>query len=368
MIRHRHGLVVGKFYPPHSGHHHLVRTAAAHCDKVTVIVAGSQAESLGLDDRVAWMRQEHTVDRNVDIIGVIDDAPIDYRSPQAWATHTAVFDAVLRRTGAGGVDAVFSSEQYGNELAAHYGAIHVEVDRERLTFPVSGTACRGNLAEMWMHLAPTTRAALTARVVVVGAESTGTTTVSHAVADRFRARGGIWARTQWVAEYGRERSQQKLDLLRATIPSAQLDEVRWTSEDFWRIASVQTEREDAAARIGSPLLVCDTDAFATQVWERRYLGAQSVHAAAVRVPRHDVYLVTDHAGVPFVQDGLRDGESIRADMTRWFLDALTSAGHSWVLLTGSLDERVELAMAVAEQMLRLRATFTQPIPMNGLPE
>ena len=25
----RHGLVIGKFYPPHAGHHHLVRMAAA---------------------------------------------------------------------------------------------------------------------------------------------------------------------------------------------------------------------------------------------------------------------------------------------------------------------------------------------------
>ena len=368
MTRYRHGLVVGKFYPPHAGHHYLVRTAAGQCEKVTVIVAGSQAESIGLDERVGWMREEHTVDRNVDIIGVLDDAPVDYRSPQAWATHLAVFDAALRRTGADRIDAVFSSEKYGDELAAHYAAVHVEVDRERLTFPVSGTACRDNLSEMWTYLAPATRAGLATRLVVVGAESTGTTTVSRALADRFRWRRGIWAQTQWVAEYGRERTQQKLDKLRSTDPSAQLDEVGWTGEDFSHIANVQTKREEAAARLGSPLLVCDTDAFATQVWERRYLGEQSVHATAVPVPRHDVYLVTDHAGVPFVQDGLRDGELIRADMTRWFLDALTGAGHSWVLLTGSLDDRVELAVAVAEQMLRLRATFGQPIPINGLPE
>jgi hypothetical protein len=58
-----------------------------------------------------------------------------------------------------------------------------------------------------------------------------------------------------------------------------------------------------------------------------------------------VYLVTDHIDVPFVQDGLRDGEHIRADMTRWFLDALTVTGRSWVLLTGSLDDRVDLAVA-----------------------
>jgi hypothetical protein len=79
------------------------------------------------------------------------------------------------------------------------------------------------------------------------------------------------------------------------------------------------------------------------------------------VPKHDVYLVTDHTGVPFVQDGLRNGEHIRAQMTRWFLDALTATGRSWVLLTGSRDERIDLAVAVAETMLRVRATFAEPL-------
>ena len=256
---------------------------------------------------------------------------------------------------------MFSSEKYGDELAAHYGAVHVEVDRARLEYPVSGTSCRDDLAATWNYLAPATRAGLCTRVVVVGAESTGTTTVSLALADRFRARGGIWAQTRWVGEYGRERSQQKLDLLRGSNPAAGLDDVSWSGEDFAHIAAVQTDREEAAARDGSPLLVCDTDAFATQVWERRYLGSHSHHAATAVVPHHDVYLVTDHIDVPFVQDGLRDGEHIRADMTRWFLDALTVTGRSWVLLTGSLDDRVDLAVAVADDMLRLRSTFAEPL-------
>ena len=75
MTRYSHGLVVGKFYPPHAGHHYLIRTAARQCDKVSVIVAASQVESIPLVDRVAWLREEHAADRNVVIVGVLDDAP-----------------------------------------------------------------------------------------------------------------------------------------------------------------------------------------------------------------------------------------------------------------------------------------------------
>ena len=361
MTGYRRGLVVGKFYPPHAGHHHLIRTAANHCTRVSVIVAASQFESIPLAERLAWLREEHAADVNVEFIGILDDAPVDFDSPQVWAAHNAVFDAALRRHGDERIDAVFSSEKYGDDLAGHYGAVHVEVDRARLAHPVSGTVCRTDLAAAWNYLSPATRAGLTTRVVVIGAESTGTTTVSRALAERFRQRGGAWARTQWVAEYGRERSEEKLDSLRLTTPAAEMTDVSWDREDFAYIAAIQTQREEVAAGAGSPLLVCDTDAFATQVWERRYLGEHSDAAASVFVPRHDVYLVTDHEGVPFVQDGLRDGEHIRAEMTRWFLDALTTTGRSWVLLTGDLDDRLDLATAVAHNMLRLRSTFAEPL-------
>ena len=38
------GLVLGKFLPPHAGHHELVDFALAHCDALTVLVLGSAAE------------------------------------------------------------------------------------------------------------------------------------------------------------------------------------------------------------------------------------------------------------------------------------------------------------------------------------
>jgi NadR type nicotinamide-nucleotide adenylyltransferase len=154
MTSYRHGLVVGKFYPPHAGHHYLIRVAARRCDTVIVVVAASQFESIPLADRVAWLKEEHATEDNVEVIGVHDDAPVDYNSRRAWATHNAVFDAALRQHGYDQIDAVFSSEKYGDDLAAPYGAAHVEVDRERLEHPVSGTACRDDLAAVWRNLAP----------------------------------------------------------------------------------------------------------------------------------------------------------------------------------------------------------------------
>ena len=41
-----HGLVIGKFYPPHEGHHLLISTAAAVCERVTVLVLSHEVESI----------------------------------------------------------------------------------------------------------------------------------------------------------------------------------------------------------------------------------------------------------------------------------------------------------------------------------
>lgn len=80
------------------------------------------------------------------------------------------------------------------------------------------------------------------------------------------------------------------------------------------------------------------------------------------VDRSAIYLLTDHVGVPFVQDGIRDGEHIRAEMTRWFEDALTATGRSWVLLlTGPLSERVDLAVRVVNLALAQRSSFGAPL-------
>ncbi|WEV31858.1 hypothetical protein [Mycolicibacterium fortuitum] len=49
--------------------------------------------------------------------------------------------------------------------------------------------------------------------------------------------------------------------------------------------------------MGSPILICDTDAFATAIRKRRYLGDAS-GGPWTEVPPRAVCLLTDHEGVP----------------------------------------------------------------------
>jgi HTH-type transcriptional regulator, transcriptional repressor of NAD biosynthesis genes len=371
-----HGLIIGKFYPPHRGHQYLITQAAAACEHVTVLVMASRWETIPVSDRVGWLRAAHPGQGDggglgeVVVTGVTCDIPVDYGDASIWAAQVAVMRAALARDRRPAVDAVFSSEPYGAELAEWFGTAHVAVDPARVAVPVSASQIRADLAGNWEALIPPARAGLATRVVVLGAESTGTTTIAGLLAAHYRERGGAWARTPCVGEFGRDHTVIKWDAARAAArgrgePDPALDEITWTREDFDIVAREQTRRENAAAASsGSPLVVCDTDAFATSVWERRYLGTADGGArdlqpwATDELPVHDLYLLTSHAGVPWRDDGLREGDlAVRAAMTDWFAAALTASGHSWVLLTGSLEERLRLAIRATELALRFRGSF-----------
>ena len=360
-MRWGHGLVVGKFYPPHAGHHALIDAAAAACDRVTVVVAPSSRESVPLELRLAWLREAHP--GHVRFVGVYDDHPVDYTDSLAWERHTAVFRAAA---GPAPVDAVFTSEAYGAELARRFGARAVTVDPERIGVPVSGTAVRADPVAHWDLLGPGVRAWLTRRVIVVGAESTGTTTTARALARHYRTRGGVWARTRWVPEFGRELTVRKLDALRLKDPAAAVEDVTWDRDDFVTVAAEQSAAEDAAARAGSPLLIGDTDALATTIWEERYLAPEgsawtTSPGVAARVRAPDLYLLTHHEGVPFVDDGLRDGEAVRAWMTGRFEQVLAAQGVPWLVLTGCYPARLRAAVAACDALLTAGWSFAPPL-------
>jgi nicotinamide riboside kinase len=163
----------------------------------------------------------------------------------------------------------------------------------------------------------------------------------------------------------------KLALARACArrdgaPLPQLGDLRWNEDEFVAIAARQTAIEDAAARFGGPVLVCDTDAWATNVWHERYIGYESepVKAIAAKLPRRALYLLTDHRGVPFEDDGLRDGLHLRNWMTERFRAQLAAAQLPWCELRGDAATRLNTALAEVDAVLARGWSFG-PTPERG---
>jgi nicotinamide riboside kinase len=129
-----------------------------------------------------------------------------------------------------------------------------------------------------------------------------------------------------------------------------MEDLVWPTADFDAIARRQNELEDQLAAEGGPVLVCDTDAYVTGMWHERYLHDRS-RSVDAEGRHHPLYLVTHHDGVPFHQDGIRDGEHLRAWMTERFIDDLTRTGRTFVVLTGTVEQRVSAGLDAIDRML-----------------
>ena len=134
------------------------------------------------------------------------------------------------------------------------------------------------------------------RVVIIGAESTGKTTLATALAEHYR--------TAWVPEFGRLYTEARR--YRGEL---------WRSDEFTYIAAEQARMEDALARIADRVLICDTDPFATTIWH------------------------------------IRDGESIRQWMHDRFLDELSRMVTPSLLVSGPHERRLAEAVKRIDQLL-----------------
>lgn len=318
----RTGVVIGKFCPPHKGHNHLIETAMSQCEQLSVLVCWKPEQSVPIDVRITCLRDVHPKA----IVIAVEDTLADDDTP-GWAAST------IRILGHA-PDVVFTSEDYGDGYAKAMGAKHVMVDRYRKTFPCSGTMIRGNPLAHLDWLAPCVRAFYVKRVCIVGAESTGKTTLAQKLAEHYR--------TTWVPEYGREYCVEKWK-------HGYTD--TWTTAEFVTIAREQARQEDVAARTANRVLICDTDPFATSIWHMRYMNQPSPEVEAIaNCRKYDLYLLTGD-DIPFEQDGLRDGEHIRHWMHEQFFQKLVASQRPWKLIRGAFDERLAHAIRLIDDVV-----------------
>jgi NadR type nicotinamide-nucleotide adenylyltransferase len=180
-------------------------------------------------------------------------------------------------------------------------------------------------------------------VVLVGAESTGKTTLAQQLADHFQ--------TVWVPEYGREHWERKVSGLTGSEASPS-----WSAEEFIHIAQEQQRREDLSARQCNRILFCDTNAFATGTWYERYFHTRNALVDSIgQQSKADLYLLTA-PDVPFVQDGFRDGQHIRNWMHDRFAEQLTNLYQRdpavrIVQICGAFEQRLATAIASVDRML-----------------
>jgi NadR type nicotinamide-nucleotide adenylyltransferase len=171
------------------------------------------------------------------------------------------------------------------------------------------------------------------RVCVLGAESTGKTTLAAALAEHYR--------TLWVPEYGAPYHHV-----------GRGDPHRpWTSDEFLHIARIRDWLEEFLAGYANHVLLCDTDTFVTAVFHEVYLGERNAELEALVEPRrYALYLLCD-VDTPFHRDrlGLRREDARRA-MHERYVEHLRVSGVRWVEVRGMHDERIGTAVEAVDAL------------------
>jgi nicotinamide riboside kinase len=159
------------------------------------------------------------------------------------------------------------------------------------------------------------------RIVVVGAECTGKTTLVRALAAALGA--------PWVPEFAREYAER---VARPLGP-----------DDVEPIARGQLAMEEAHEASNPELLVLDTDLLSTAVYAGHHYGhVPGWIVDTARSRRPSLYLVSA-PDVPWQPDPVRDRPDARPEVHRRFLAAVAASTVPWRLVGGPSAERLRAA-------------------------
>lgn len=327
------GLIVGKFAPLHRGHELLIRRAIADCDTVCILSwSKPEPPGCGPELRAKWLERLFPGTRRL----VLTDTLLAGLTPPAEfaALPENDSDPVIQRRLCAWLcervwnlqpDAVFTSESYGAPLAremtacfrvrnpSHPGVAAVDVDPARNTVPVSGSMLRTDIHAHRRWLSPEVYQDFVGRVVLLGGESTGKSTLAAALAESL---GSLH-----VAEYGRELWEQRGGNL--------------GYEDMLHIA-----REQAALGNARRWLVCDTSPLTTLFYSLSLFGEAAPELRDLAGRDYDATILCA-PDFPFVQDGTRCDDAFRIRQDDWYRRELAERNIPFHHASGSFERRLQ---------------------------
>lgn len=236
-----HGVIIGRFMPPHAGHQYLVDFGRNMCDRLTVLVCTLSSEPIPGELRYRWMQELFPDVHMVHITEEIPEASKD--SP----TAIPIWADTVRGYLDGPPTYVFASEDYGAPLAAELGARFVPVDPARRQFPVSATMIRENPFANWDYIPEPVRPYFLRRVSVVeapGGPPGGTGASGRDAGPSMAQRLAAHYHTLFVSDYAA--------FWEGTVGAIGED-------DLPLVQQAQQAVENSLARRASRVLFCESD-------------------------------------------------------------------------------------------------------------
>ncbi len=171
------------------------------------------------------------------------------------------------------------------------------------------------------------------KVVVIGPESTGKSTLCEQLAAHYN--------TVWCAEYAR----------------AYLNEYgkEYSYEDLLTVAKGQLKLEDETVQqTSTELIFIDTNMYVMQVWcEFVFQKCHQFILDQIVERNYDLYLLCD-IDLPWAYDELREypDEQPRKELYRMYKELMINQSTPWIEISGSYEERLQTAVKAVDHLIR----------------
>ncbi len=333
-MKYKCGMYGGSFNPLHLGHIRCIIEAANQCQKLILVLSnGTNRNEIDVKKRYRWLYSVTKHIGNVRLFVLNDDActKSEY-SEDYWENDTKL----VKEYAGEPIDVVFCGSDY--DQTSFWNKCYPDAELKIITRnEISSTEIRSNPILHWNWLPRVVRPYYAKKVLLIGGESTGKSTLTINLANYYN--------TNYLEEVGRDISERSgTDLM--MIP-----------EDFTDILLQHKLRELEALKSSEKVLFEDTDCLITLFYIQFLNGKDKEYNllladAISHLNSYDLILFLE-PDVAFVQDGDRS-TVIAADRQTYsdrIKEIFKTHGFEFVSVSGNYQERFEKAVALVDKMM-----------------